>query len=48
MPLTYLIDALRKVAFEGLHLWHVGWDIAILTLWGVVVYAVAVKVFKWE
>ncbi|WP_212003148.1 ABC transporter permease [Chitinophaga sp. HK235] len=48
MPLTYLIDALRKVAFEGLHLWHVGWDIAILTLWGVVVYAVAVKVFRWE
>ena len=48
MPLTYLIDALRKVAFEGQHLWDVGWDIAILTLWGVVVYAVAVKVFKWE
>ncbi|CAL1519555.1 ABC transporter permease [Chitinophaga sp. MM2321] len=48
MPLTYLIDALRKVAFEGQHLWHVGWDIAILTLWGVVVYAVAVKVFRWE
>ncbi|RBL91859.1 ABC transporter permease [Chitinophaga flava] len=48
MPLTYLIDALRKIAFEGLHLWHVGWDIAILTLWGVVVYAVAVKVFRWE
>ncbi|MFY0255123.1 ABC transporter permease [Chitinophaga sp. 30R24] len=48
MPLTWLIDALRKVAFEGMHLWHVGWDIAILTLWGIVVYAVAVKVFKWE
>lgn len=48
MPLTYLIDALRKVAFEGQHLWHVSWDIAILTLWGIVVYAVAVKVFKWE
>ncbi|NSL87760.1 ABC transporter permease [Chitinophaga solisilvae] len=48
MPLTYLIDALRSVAFEGQHLWNVGWDIAILTLWGVVVYAVAVKVFRWE
>ncbi|HVI47759.1 MAG TPA: ABC transporter permease [Chitinophaga sp.] len=48
MPLTYLIDALRKVAFEGLHLWNVGWDIAVLTIWGVVVYAVAVKVFRWE
>jgi ABC-2 type transport system permease protein len=48
MPLTWLIDALRKVAFEGQHLWNVGGDIAILTLWGIVVYAVAVKVFKWE
>ncbi|PSL46422.1 ABC-2 type transport system permease protein [Chitinophaga niastensis] len=48
MPLTYLIDALRKVAFEGQHLWNVGWDIVILTIWGIVVYAVAVKVFKWE
>ncbi|RFS26319.1 ABC transporter permease [Chitinophaga silvatica] len=48
MPLTYLTDALRKVAFEGLHLWQVGWEVAVLTLWGIVVYTVAVKVFKWE
>jgi ABC-2 type transport system permease protein len=48
MPLTYLTDALRKVAFEGLHLWQVGWEITVLSLWGIAVYTVAVKVFKWE
>lgn len=48
LPLTYLVDALRKVAFEGQHLWNVGLEIGVLTLWGIVVYAAAVKVFKWE
>lgn len=48
MPLTYLNDALRKIAFEGLHLWDVWPQIGILSIWGIVVYAVAIKVFKWE
>lgn len=48
MPLTYLNDALRKIAFEGLHLWDVWQQIGILSIWGIVVYAVAIKVFKWE
>jgi len=48
MPLTHLNTALREVAFEGKSLWDVRPEIAILLIWGVVVYAVAVKVFKWE
>lgn len=48
MPLTYLNDAFRKVAFEGLHLWNVGLELGVLTVWGIVIYAVTVKVFKWE
>ncbi len=48
LPLTYLNDALRKVAFEGAGLWDVKLQILIMLIWGVVVYAVAVKVFKWE
>jgi ABC-2 type transport system permease protein len=48
MPLTYLNDAFRKVAFEGLHLWNVGFEIGIIALWGLVVYAVAIKIFRWE
>jgi ABC-2 type transport system permease protein len=48
MPLTYLNDAFRKIAFEGLHLWNVGLELGVITLWGIVVYAIAVKVFRWE
>lgn len=48
LPLTYLNDAMRKVAFEGAGLWDVKHQILILAIWGIGVYIVAVKVFKWE
>ncbi|MEP7229413.1 MAG: ABC transporter permease [Ginsengibacter sp.] len=48
LPLTHLNTALREVAFEGQNLWDVKAEIGILLLWGIAVYAVAVKVFKWE
>jgi ABC-2 type transport system permease protein len=48
LPLTHLNTAMRGVAFEGLNLWQVKSEIAILLLWGLVVYAVATKAFKWE
>lgn len=48
LPLTYLNDAMRKVAFEGAGLWDVRFQIMVMLIWGIVVYAVAVKVFKWE
>jgi ABC-2 type transport system permease protein len=48
LPLTYLNDALRKVAFEGAGFWEVRMDIIVLLVWGVVIYAVAGKTFKWE
>lgn len=48
LPLTHLNTAMRSVAFEGQNLWDVKSEIGILLLWGVVVYFVAVKVFKWE
>jgi ABC-2 type transport system permease protein len=48
LPLTYLNDAMRKVAFEGAGLNEVGHQLMILGIWFVVVYAVAVKTFKWE
>ncbi|WP_443938086.1 ABC transporter permease [Pedobacter sp. MW01-1-1] len=48
LPLTYLNDAMRKVAFEGQGLWDVKIQILILIAWGIGIYAVAVKVFKWE
>ena len=48
LPLTHLNTAMRAVAFEGQNLWDVKNEIGILLLWGVIVYIVAVKVFKWE
>ncbi len=48
LPLTHLNTALRSVAFEGQNLWDVRTEIGILLLWGIAVYIVAIKVFKWE
>lgn len=48
MPLTYLNDALRRTAFDGASLWELRWDVLILLGWGVVIYFVAGRVFKWE
>jgi ABC-2 type transport system permease protein len=48
LPLTALNDAMRKVSFEGAHLWQTPVEIAILLGWCVVIYAVAIKVFKWD
>jgi len=48
LPLTYLNDAMRQVAFEGAGLWDVKLQILIMVIWGIGIYALAVKVFKWE
>lgn len=48
LPLTHLNDAMRNVAFEGAHLIDCWKQIGVLGIWGVVVYAGAIRVFKWE
>ncbi len=48
LPLTHLNTAMRSVAFEGTNLWDVKTEIAILLLWGIAAYALAIRVFKWE
>ncbi len=48
LPLTYLNDAMRKVAFEGAGFWEIKFDVFILLGWGVVLYLIASRVFKWE
>lgn len=48
LPLTHLNDALRQVAFEGAGLWDVRQQVLIMLFWGLGIYALAVKVFKWE
>lgn len=48
LPLTHLNIAMRQVAFEGASLWEVKHEVMILFIWGIIIYAVAVKTFKWE
>jgi ABC-2 type transport system permease protein len=48
LPLKQLNDAMRNVAFEGASLMDCGKQIGIMLLWGVVIYIVAIKTFKWE
>lgn len=48
LPLTHFNNAMRNISFEGASLISCWRDIGNLLIWGVIVYAIAVKVFKWE
>jgi ABC-2 type transport system permease protein len=48
LPLTALNDSMRNVAFEGASLASCWQQILILLVWGIAVYAVTIKVFRWE
>lgn len=48
LPLTAVNDAMRNVAFEGASLASCWEQILILFVWGILIYAVTSKVFRWE
>jgi ABC-2 type transport system permease protein len=48
LPLTFFVDGLRKIAFEGMHIWHMPLQVAGLCVWGIAMTVIAVKVFRWE
>jgi ABC-2 type transport system permease protein len=48
LPLTFLNDSMRNVAFEGAHLIDCGKQLTALGIWTLIVYVIAIKVFKWE
>jgi ABC-2 type transport system permease protein len=48
IPLTYVNEALRKIAFEGATIFSLPTEILVLSGWGIVIYALAIKFFKWE
>jgi ABC-2 type transport system permease protein len=48
LPLTHFNNAMRSIAFEGASLADCWKELGILCIWGVIVYAIAVKTFKWE
>jgi len=48
LPLTLFVDGLRKIAFEGAHMWQLPATIGGLVLWNLVICPLSVKSFKWE
>ena len=48
LPLTYLNDALRRIAFEGAGFSSISHQLLIISIWGVVVYIAAIRFFRWE
>lgn len=48
LPLTFLVDALRKIATEGASLWALHSELLGLLVWGVIIYIIATLVFRWE
>jgi ABC-2 type transport system permease protein len=47
-PLTFMADSLRKIANEGVGLFHLGWDLLGLTIWLVITFIIAINAFRWE
>jgi ABC-type polysaccharide/polyol phosphate export permease len=48
LPLTPLIDALRRVMLEGAGLATVGLQLATVSAWGLVTFALALRWFRWS
>lgn len=48
LPLTALNDALRAITNEGAALYAVWPQLVILLVWGVLSFAIAVRIFRWQ
>ena len=48
LPLTPVIDGIRLIMTEGKTLLDLGAELAIIGVWIVVVYIVAIRIFRWE
>lgn len=48
LPLTPVIDGARLIATEGKHLFEIMPQIGLITVWMVIVYLIAFRVFRWE
>ncbi len=48
LPLTFLNDAIRKVATEGASFVDIRTQILALLVWGVIAYFLAARTFKWQ
>jgi len=48
LPLTQFNNAIRKISFEGLSILDCWKEMGILAIWMAIVYAILVRVIRWE
>lgn len=48
LPLTPIIDGLRRITTEGAGLFDLGTEFLVIGIWTVLIYGVAALVFRWE
>ena len=48
LPLTYLVDIVQGVVYEGKPIWEQPTAVAVLLAWGVAGTLIAVRYFSWE
>lgn len=48
LPLTYYVDGLRKIAFEGEHIWQIPQQLVGLIIWALIIILICIKSFRWE
>ena len=48
LPLTALNNALRAVMLEGRGVAAIGGSVAVLAVWAVACFGVALKIFRWQ
>jgi ABC-2 type transport system permease protein len=48
LPLTYLVEIVQRVVYEGTPIWEQAGPVLVLLAWGLVGTAVAVRRFGWE
>ena len=48
LPLTPVIDGIRLIATEGKHFVDILPQLGLVGLWGIIIYAIAFRVFRWE
>ena len=48
IPLTPFIDGVRMIMVEGQHLINILPQVGLLAGWGLIIYLIAFKVFRWE
>jgi ABC-2 type transport system permease protein len=48
LPLTALVDAMRRVVLEGAVLTSLWRELAVIATWTVVPFAIALRIFKWR